>query len=246
MLHKKLFLVMALCLGLIFVIGCSSDKENPVKPTEKTPPPEFKLRDITVPTKMMNSADEKAKLASSLIQASVSFEGTGCVFSKPDGATILSESTSAWEYTWTEGSLTKRLAITSLSSINQRKWQLYYTGSANDVTYEDDWRFMDAGQSMDMSSGHVYVYKDNTKQIILEWTWRTSNNVYTFEKYDHSETKCKVEIIVKPDGSGKVERFSMSTTGSLMHDLLVNWTADGSGTWWTYDNGINIGSGSWN
>jgi len=141
--------------------------------------------------------------------------------------------------------LTKRLAITSLSSINQRKWQLYFTGSKDGATFED-WRFMDAGQTNDLSSGHVYVYKTNTRQIMLEWTWRTNQGQYTLEQYDHSDPRLKMEIILRADGSGKVERFALSSSGSLMHDLLVNWSSDGSGTWWTYENGMTKETGAWN
>jgi hypothetical protein len=246
MLYKKLFVLMAICMGLFLIISCSSDEEGPVKPTEQAPPPpDFQLRDITVPDKVMNSGDEKAQLAISLINAVTSFEGTGCVFKAPTGATVLAESRSAWEYSWVEGALTQRLAITSLTSINQRKWQLYYTGSKDGVTLED-WRFMDAGQTIDMGSGHVYLYKTNTKQIIMEWTWRTDKGVFTIEKYDHADPRSKTEVVLKADNSGKVERFVLSTTGSMMHDLLINWTANGAGTWWTYENGVIIGSGSWN
>lgn len=246
MLYKKLFVLTALCMGLFLILACSSDEEGPVKPTEKAPPPpDFQLQDITVPDKMMNSADAKAKLALDLIEATTSFEGTGCVFTPPEGATALTESKSAWEYSWVEGALTKRLAITSLVSINQRKWQLYYTGSTDGVTLAD-WRFMDAGQTTDLSSGHVYVYKINTKQIILEWTWRTDKGTFTLEKYDHADPRTKIEIILRADKSGKVERFALSTTGSMMHDLLINWDANGNGTWWTYENGVTKETGTWN
>jgi hypothetical protein len=233
-------------MGLFLIFACSSDEEGPVKPTEKAPPPpEFQLRDITVPDKMMNSGDAKAQLALSLIVEATSFDGTGCVFKAPDGATVLSESKAAWEYSWVEGTLTQRLAITSLPSINQRKWQLYYTGSKDGETFED-WRLMDAGQTIDLGGGHIYLYKLNTKQIILEWTWRTDKGTFTLEKYDHSDPRSKIEIILRADKSGKVERFTLGTTGSMMHDLLINWKADGTGTWWTYENGMTKESGSWN
>ncbi len=246
MLYKKLFTMTALCMGLFLFFGCSSDEEGPVKPTEKAPPPpDFELREITVPDKLANSGDAKAQLAMNLVDQAMSFEGTGCVFAAPEGATVLAESKAAWEYSWVEGALTKRLAITSLSSINQRKWQLYFSGSTDGASLED-WRFMDAGQTTDLGSGHVYVYKTNTKQIILEWTWRTNQGQYTLEKYDHSDPRSKIEIILRADGSGKVERFTLSTSGSLMHDLLINWAADGSGTWWTYENGMTKETGSWN
>ncbi len=243
---KQLWVVFLLSALLFLIIGCSKDEENPVAPAPKTDPPEFQLNDVTLPSKMVNSSDEKAKQAISLMDEAMSFEGTGCVFNAPDGATVLSEGMSAWEYSWKEGNLTKRLAITSLSSINQRKWQLYYTGSADGVTYSDDWRFMDAGQTIDQSGGHVYIYKANTKQIIQEWTWRTEKGVYTFEKSNYADPKMSVEIVVRADNSGKVERFVPSTTGSMMHDLLINWNASGDGTWWVYQNGMTTGDGSWN
>jgi len=246
MLYKKLLVLMAFCMGLFLLVACSSDEENPVTPAEQAPdPPEFQMQEMTVPESMMNSGDAKAQLALSLIEEAQSFDGTGCVFEAPSGATVLTESKSAWEYSWVDGSVTKRLAITSLMSIDQQKWQLYYTGSKDGVTL-DEWRFMDAGQTTDMGSGHVYVYKLNTKQISLEWTWRTDKGTYTLEKYDHGDSMSKIEIISRPDGSGKVERFTPSTTGSMLHDLLVNWTASGAGTWWVYENGMTKESGSWN
>lgn len=246
MFYKKLLVLTAICMGLFFIVGCSSDEEGPVTPTEKAPdPPEFQMKELSVPDHMMNSGDAKAQLAVSIIEAAQSFVGTGCVFAPPEGATVLTESKSAWEYSWAEGAVTKRLAITALTSINQHKWQVYYTGTKDGVAL-DNWRFMDAGQTTDLSSGHVYVYKLNTKQIIQEWTWRTDANSFTLERYEHAEPRSKIEIDIKTDHSGKVERFVPSTTGSMMHDLLINWKADGTGNWWVYENGMTKGSGSWN
>ena len=246
MLYKKqLCFFVLMCAVLLFVVGCSEDEESPVKPTPKTEPPEFQLRDITFPDKMKNSTDEKAQLAMTVIQGAMSFEGTGCIFAPPSGAEVLAETQTAWEYSWQEGNLTKRLAITSLTSINQRKWQIYYTGSADGITYEDNWRFMDAGQTTDLGGGHVYVYKPNTKQIINEWTWRTESGKYTFETYDYSTPKLNIEIIINSNKSGKVERFVPSATGVMMHDLLISWDKNGNGSWWTYESGVTTGSGTW-
>jgi hypothetical protein len=228
----------------IVLAGCSSDEENPVKPKPKSDPPEFLLREISVPTTMQNNADAKAKEALALIDEAMSFAGSGCVFLPPDGATALVESNTAWEYSWDEGGLTKRLKIDLYTG--QRKWQLFLSGSAEGVSY-DNWRFMDAGQKTDLTIGHVYLYEHGSSQPMEEWSWHTlGTQDYVLQRQLFVDPIGKIVVTIRPDKSGKIEKYVAGSTSGLVYDKLFTWDASGSGTWRTYNDGQPVDNGSWN
>ncbi|MBN1465528.1 hypothetical protein JXA02_07195 [candidate division KSB1 bacterium] len=241
---RKVLLMCALLLSTLFIFaGCSSDEENPVAPTPKSNPPEFKLKDISFPARMESSTDQMAQRALSIVDQVTSFEGTGCVFTPPDGAEVLAETKTAWEYSWQDASLTKRLAIVLISE--QHKWQQFFTGTADDKTY-DNWRYMDAAQKIDQSMGHVYLYKAVTTQIGQEWSWYTlDNGNYVFKMQKYGEPATKIEITWESSNAGKIESYKVGTTGALVYDLVITWDANGSGSWRTYQNGSPVDSGTW-
>ena len=245
MLFKKLVLSCVLITFIVLILGgCSSDEENPVTPTPKPEPPDFALKEVTLPEKMVNSTDTMAQQAISIIESAMSFEGTGCVFAPPTGAEVLAENQTAWEYSWQESNLTKRLAIILISG--QYKWQQFFTGTADNNSY-DSWRFMDAAQKTDQTIGHVYLYKPVTMQIAQEWSWHTlDNNNYVFKRQSYVEPISKVEITCATDKSGGIESYKPGTTGALVYDLVVDWNADGSGSWRTFQNGMTLANGTWN
>lgn len=229
---------------LCLLVGCSSDEENPVTPTPAPKPPAFELRKVTFPQKMLNSTDTMAKMAISLVTDAMSFEGTGCVFEAPKNAKALAETKSAWEYSWEEGGVTKRLAITLLPDLNKRKWQVYITGMMDGVSY-DNWLFMDAAQLTDLSSGNVTlnIKVNNRKQLLHYWTWRMEGNNYLFEDshYKTGVLEKTVLITINSDNSGSIERKV-----PIMVDLRINWDKEGNGMWSTYENGVPKDNGSWN
>jgi len=243
-LKNVLWLFMLLSFALFLFNGCSSDEENPITPAPRSDPPEFNLQDVSFPDKMQNSTDEKAKLAISLVNEAMSFEGTGCVFGPPSGATVNSETQTAWEYSWEDGGLTKRLAITLLSG--QRKWQQFFTGSADGIAY-DNWRSMDAAQKTDLTIGHVYLYKANTGQIAEEWSWHTlENNKYVFKKQKYVDPVSKIQITFEENNAGNIESYKPGSTGSLVYDVLITWDAAGNGSWRTFQDGTPLDNGTWN
>ncbi|MBN1559349.1 hypothetical protein JW998_03820 [candidate division KSB1 bacterium] len=241
---RKVLRMFVLVLLVLFIFaGCSSDEENPIAPTPKSNPPKFNLQEIAFPQKMVNSTDEMAQRAISLVDDAMSFEGTGCVFDPPEGAEVLAETQTAWEYSWQDAGLTKRLAIILISE--QHKWQQFFTGTADGKTY-DNWRYMDAAQKTDQSMGHVYLYKAVTTQIGQEWSWHTlDNGNYIFKVQNYGESPAKIEITFEPGNAGKIESYKAGTTGALVYDLVITWNANGSGSWRTYQNGAPVDNGTW-
>lgn len=243
MLCKKMLWLLMLVFLLVLLAGCSSNEENPIAPTPKSEPPEFALKEVSFPQSMTSSTHTMAKKAIEMVTDAMNFDGTGAFFTAPTGAQVLLESKVAWEYSWDTANLNRRLAITLLSG--QYKWQLYYTGTANNVTF-DNWRFMEAVQKTDKSNGHIYMYRENTGQIVQEWVWYTlEKDEYKFVAQDFGDAKSKIEITLKADTSGKVEFYLPSTSGGLVYNMRMSWDAQGAGAWWTYDNGVQKESGTW-
>ena len=155
----------------------------------------------------------------------------------------MAETQIAWEYSWEDASLTKRLAIVLIS--DQHKWQQFFTGTADNQTY-DNWRYMDAAQKTDFSAGHVFLYKPVTTQIAQEWSWHILNDDdYSFKMQNYGESAAKIEITFKADNSGEIESYKASATGALVFDLVITWNTDGSGSWRTYQDGVTVDSGTW-
>jgi hypothetical protein len=241
--HKKWFLIFGAALMIVFLFSCSSDEENPVTPT-KPKPPEFTLKPFDFPAKMVQSADEMAKRAMTLAAECTAFDGTGCIFAAPQNAQANKEESGDWEYQWITGTLTQKLKMTAGSG--RLTWQLYLNGSENGINYVN-WRSMDAVQRSDQSNGHVYLYRTGTQQISIEWVWYVlETNDYKYVKQLYDDPTEKIEFTIMEDKSGKMERFVPSSKGGLVYDLRITWNADGTGAWWTYNEGVQTGYGTWN
>ena len=242
--YKKWLFITGVALMIVLLFACSKNEENPVTPTTPPKAPEFTLKPFAFPQKMLQSADEMAKRALTIADECLVFEGTGCIFAAPQGATAIKEETGQWEYQWVTGGLTQNLKITAGGG--RLTWQLFWNGTEGGQSYAN-WRKMDVVQRSDQTNGHVYVYKPATTQIALEWVWYTlDSGDYKFVKQWYDEPTGKIELTFKEDKSGRLERFAPNSKGNLVYDLRINWNSDGSGAWWTYHDGVQTGYGTWN
>ncbi len=69
-----------------------------------------------------------------------------------------------------------------------------------------------------------------------------SSNVYHLV-YEAPE-EGRIEITVNPDESGSVTYYEWNGSAFVMVFKAV-WNTDGSGEWWTYENGVQTGHGTW-
>ncbi len=188
---------------------------------------------IVVPSGMANSQDPMAQLAVAYIQMANSISGYGGWFDPPNGMRAAAES---WEYTWTEGGLTITLVVEETSTMYT--WDVWVDG--NDGYYDyDNWHMFHAWEYIDGSCGGLEFYAIDEYMGELYWDWCTdSEGVFTMTFYTSYEGySTEIELVVYPDGSGSLSYYF---DGAL--DMLVEWNADGSGQWWTYN---PADSGSW-
>ena len=94
-------------------------------------------------------------------------------------------------------------------------------------------------QNLDGSCGGLEFYAIDEYMGELEWYWCTdSEGVFTMTMTTSYEYESfELELIVYPDESGELSYYF---DGFL--EMLIQWNADGSGQWWTYD---PVDSGSW-
>jgi hypothetical protein len=236
----------AVCISfLIFflIAGCSSDEENPITPTPPQTPPDFSLQEITLPQNMLHSTNTLAKQAITTIDEAIDFARCGCTFEAPDEATLEKAEGGEWEYTWSVVDLTKTMQITAVSG--RYTWKIFYDGTQTGQEY-NNWRYMDAVQSTDLSSGHVTLFKAGTVTTELEWVWYTLENTdYKLIKQYYGDPSYKVEITIKTDNSGKIDKFKRNSSGSMVFDVKYAWTSDGSGSCWTFEDGVQTSFNTW-
>jgi len=88
-------------------------------------------------------------------------------------------------------------------------------------------------------------YKPLTTNIAMQWEWNIdAQGVYTFVMTSFVDGGGKIEITVNPDESGTLE-FYEEVSDNYALTLKVVWQSDGSGQWWTYENGTETDSGGW-
>ena len=243
MLRKNALYAIFASLLILIIAGCSSDEENPITPTPTPSPPEFMLKEITFPQHMLNSTDPMAQQAIATVENAMDFKACGCLFAPPEGAETIKESSGEWEYKWKTGELTQTLQIASVSG--RDSWKIFYDGVKDGNSF-NNWRFMDAVQSADLSSGHVTLFKPATLIIDMEWVWYTLQlSEYKFIKQYFGDPPYKIDITVKSDQSGKIDVFKPNSSGNMVYDIKFAWKADGSGSYWTFEDGKQTGYGTW-
>lgn len=219
----------------LFIGGCSSsDDDGPSGPSGDNPPEMGGTGvNITVPAGMANSQDPHAQIANGYIQMANSISDHGGFFTPPSGIRAAAES---WEYSWSEGGLTVTLIIEETS--NMYTWDVYLDGSDGYYTY-DNAHMYHAWEYIDGSCGGLEFYSLDEYMGELEWTWCTdSAGVFTMTMTTYYELESfEIELVVYPDGSG-----DLSYTFDGILELYIEWNADGSGSWWTYN---PADSGNW-
>lgn len=224
-----LFIILAL---LLLTSGCSSDDDSVTEPkTSEKNPPEFSMKKLQLPSNMLVSTDEKVVLVKSFVQNKQDLSDFGCVFCPPENATkeILPNT---WKYSWVEENLTKILSITEFKDRNL--WQLYYYGTKDGFDF-DNYKFMDAIQFNDQSSGHVFIFEEPTTQMKYEWNWLTVDQKYTLQWSDYCDENCKVLFSMNEDNSGEFQKLERIENTFILK-LKVQWNNDGTGNWWEYEN----------
>jgi len=238
-----IWLTVAFCIAI--GSGCSKNESSTAP--EETQPPEPALTSITVPESLAESENPMARLVVTYVNMVNALTGYSSYFSPPPNSQQLESpvlsSSSTWTYTWTTDSLT--ITLTVVETDEAYTWDVVLTGTDGIHSYED-WLFIHAEQAKDGTNGIVVMYKPITTDVAMRWEWTvdedgTCNFVFTFYG---DETQGRIEVVAHPDGSGELSFYAYAE-GSYDLTFHAEWASEGSGEWWTYQDGEETGHGTW-
>jgi hypothetical protein len=230
-------IISALAIATIIASGCSKSSSPSSPPTTTTPTPPS----ITFKGPNTNSSDTYAQMVKSM---AASFTGLTSLYS-PYFATNPKQNGSTWTWTVTEPpSLTATFTATKQSD-GSFVWKLVLNGkSSSDSTTYNNWTALQGTSSADGKNGDWKVYQTNTTILAGEFIWSTDNAgklTGTLRSYSETGTLSgSIAIINNSDGSGEIDEYD----GNALVFKAV-WTSSGSGTWWSYNNGTQTGTGTW-
>ena len=185
---------------------------------------------------MAQSEDTYAQMAAGYVEMANGFSTYGYLFAPPPRALCSVNRDGEWTYTWSVGNLIITLVITETST--NYYWKIYYDGTEGTTTY-DNFLFIEAEQTLDGSSGSLFIYIDPAQTgYALMWSWNIDADGayhFTYELFED----VKIEVVVNADGSGYLEFYDYGTAG-YWRIFRIEWTAEGTGEWWQYDEAGNI------
>ncbi len=233
--------LLTLIFGLL-LLSCSDDKKDNTTGPAEEPPETVTVETIEVPQAMQQSTDQYAQLTVQYIQLVNYLQQLAINLQPPAqmgkvAQTPLTNDGPPWIYTWTDGTITATLTITIEDNLYH--WKLTYSGIIEGVQF-DNVTVFEAWADQDGTYGKFIWYDTNTKEKIAEWVWdKDDQGVLSFTYTDY-ENGDKIIIKQNPDLSGVLEVYENN-----LLTFKAQWNADGSGSWWTYENGSLTDSGTW-
>jgi hypothetical protein len=224
---------------LIGSIGCKDDKSNPSDSNSNTPvAPSFPQ--ITFNGPNTTSTDPNAQLAISYATSLNAGLTQSTIFA------ALPAQQNGNTYTWTYAAAGATYTLTAVKQNNGSfTWTVVLNGTAGATTY-NNFKVCEGTSSADGKSGTWIFYELGVAGKTGEFVYSTSaSNVLTgtMNSYNTSGTlTSKTVMINNPDGSGSMESYD----DGVHRNYRSDWIANGSGTWYTYnDSGVQTGTGTW-
>ena len=243
--------VILMVLAVALLAGCSKEESTtPAAPSNNTNdnPPSFGVQQVTPPSEMTQSQDPYAQQAAAYVAMANAFASYTSYLSPPSNmeAPELTSSYAGppWTYTWSvnngEDNFTVTLTIDETTS--SYTWNVVVTGVFDGQTL-DHFLFIEGEQAKDGKSGSLTIHDPETQGIAVTVNWNyDESNAYhlTYEV----PGEAKIVATVNQDDSGSVAYYEWNGSAFEMVFRAV-WNADGSGEWWTYEEGAQTGHGTW-
>ena len=242
----KLFKILVIITTLaIIVFSCSNTKKNNPTSNEQQPPAKVTVDPITVPQNLQTSSDAHAQQVVMYVQ-SVNFFQTFTQNLIPHnnvGKSLSSQDALGgppWVYNWTNGTMSFTLTITIEK--NQYHWKLVLNGTNAETGQKfKDFVFIEAWQALDGNSGNLVINEYGEQSDQLKWIWKTDKNGTETVTYIDTNSNEKIEVVQKSDLSGTIQVWN-----NEILQFKAAWSANGSGTWWAYDEqGNQSATGTW-
>ncbi|PID57945.1 MAG: hypothetical protein CR986_08495 [Ignavibacteriae bacterium] len=241
---KKIIFMLILSL---FLVNCSDD-DNPVKPDGKKTLPEISLKKIELPQSFAESTNPYQMLAKSCIESANLFNNYSYMWTPPKNSNKMNKVQDEWIRTWKDDKTGLEVKLIVYDNDTEFGWTVYLSGNLDGITLTNQ-KVLEAKEIKATKSGSVKFFDFEAQKLSFSWEYSTdSNGVYTvnYLMYDEDENLVsRFEIISNPDGSGSVNTYEKSESGTEVLINNVTWNADGTGTWAHYDSSGNlISSGS--
>ncbi len=232
---KKVMQFVLFVLLAIF-IGCSKDDNNSTGPSN---PSSASIPTVTFKGPNTTSTDANATIAKSYATSMNATMSSSAVFASLPAQQ--SGNTSTWTYN--VGGMTYTFTGVKQGD-GSYVWTYIFTGTVGGTTYTN-FKMWEGTTTANGKSGSWTFYEPGHtgKTDELVYTTNASNVLTgTWYVYDSNGTlTSKMVILNNSDGSGSVEMYDDGTT---MNYKSV-WIANGSGTWYTYNAGVQTSTGTW-
>ncbi|MBN1352624.1 hypothetical protein JXJ21_24770 [candidate division KSB1 bacterium] len=252
---KKIKAIAFLKMFIILLVLIRCSQENPVEPIESyLPPPEFPFFDLVLPESFIQSKDTMAQKAVFYLNHANSINEYRELFLTPDSTTTFARRSEmdAWASVRRLDTLTIYVHIARHQD-GQNAWLILLDGVYRGERI-DSMNYLNA-EHRPHEPGEIY---EGFEFYILDrggqhyqwtdyWFWRKLWPDLTM----HIDTsvmnrKSYLSIIYRDDHSGSIEMWFPPEPERASYTIVVNWNADGSGTWEEYDHIKQlINSGYW-
>ncbi len=254
MLKRNNFILFFIFLIAAGMSSCSKDDSG------NTPAPKTTLSIsggsdvIIVPDALANSDNTMAKLVASYMTTATNMNSFISYFTPPEDAARTNTKSSSTTYTWTSpflGGQPMTFYWTYYDSVDRNKWTI-------DISFQDKtYRYAEASELKDHSQGSIRFNYNWTEEMdgnasddlfwLYSWT-KNESGPNTLEyaiqagSGDNSVTDfAEYQVISQnPDLSGELTFYEDGVKYQYF-----SWSADGSGSWKTFDNEKIVDSGTW-
>lgn len=236
---KKLYSLVVLLLLSLLITSCSKKDDKAVDPGDGGDSQAPGIPTVSFKGPNTQSTDQYALLTKSSVE---SFNAYPQLLSAMFSSTKPSNSNGQWLWVVSPGQGATETFTAKKNSDGSYTWTLVLNGTIQNDTYSN-WKALEGTTSADGKTGNWKIYDDNTTTLVGEFTWSTNSGGIlsgTFLSYENGATSGKFEVVNNPDNSGSLKVYSNNILS-----FYSTWKADGTGTWHSYENGVEKTNGNW-
>ncbi|HEX2960398.1 MAG TPA: hypothetical protein VHO43_01315 [Ignavibacteriales bacterium] len=235
---RKLYSVFILLLAVLLISSCSKEEKNSVEPegnNDKAPG----LPNVAFKGPNTQSTDQYAIITKTSVE---SFNTYPLLINSIFSAVQPTSSNGEWKWVVNPGGTASETFTGKRNSDGSYTWALILNGTIQNDSYSN-WKAFEGTTSADGKSGNWKIFDENSTTLVGEYSWSTNaSGILTgiLLEYDNGAASGKMEVINNPDNSGSLKIYHNNVL-----ELMSTWKTDGTGTWHSYENGVEKTNGNW-